>query len=153
MPRPLGVDNIVCEGLLNAGGQEFIKIEPIEDLPARHAPRLVQFALGSERQARNDQLAHAVGGAFSDGDAVGDSLRRSVEDGLWLELHFEIATTAIFVPGALPGPGDLQSVRQLAGFEAAEFVARCPPTGRVPTPLHAAPGVSRAAPEPNLEQH
>src|SRR5205807_10572387 len=106
MPRALGVDNIVGEGLLNAGGQELIKIQAVEDLPARHAPRLVQFALSSERQARNDQLAHAVRGAFSDGDAVGDSLRRIVEDGLWLELHFALAAAALFVPDAVPGPGD-----------------------------------------------
>src|SRR5947209_20635863 len=106
MPRPLGVDNIVGEGLLNAGGQELIKIEPVEDLPARHAPSLGQFALGSERQARNDQLTHAVGGTFSDGDAVGDSLRSIVEDGLWLELHVAIAAAAIFVPDALTSPGD-----------------------------------------------
>src|SRR5437660_9243361 len=134
MPRPLGVDNIVCEGLLNAGGQEFIKIEPVEDLPARHAPRLVQFALSSERQARNDQLAHAVGGAFGDGDAVGDSLRRIVEDGLWLELHVEIAAAAIFVPDALPGPGELQSIGQLTAVQAEACVERS--TSKGPATQH-----------------
>src|SRR3989442_14514750 len=152
MPRPLGVDNIVCEGLLNAGGQEFIKIEPIEDLPARHAPRLSQFALGSERQARNDQLAHAVVGYFSNGDGVGDSLRRIVEDRLWLELHVEVAAAAIFVPDALPGPGDLQSVGQLARLKAEKFVERRRSKGRVPTPLDASPEVGRAGLDRNLDQ-
>ena len=122
-------------------------------MPARHAPSLVQFALSSERQARNDQLAHAVGRAFSDGDAVGDSLRRIVEDGLWLELQVEVAAAAIFVPDALPGPGDLQSVGQLTGFEAEKFVERCRSKGRVPTPLDAAPDVGRAGLDRNLDQH
>src|SRR5712692_6264494 len=133
--------------------EKLLEVVSVEDFSPQQVPGLAQLVFAGERDSGEDQLAHAIRRAFSDGGAIDDPLRRLVEQWLRLELHFDIAAAAVFVLHAGPGRGDLDPIGDFTGLQAEKLIKRRGPKCRYTGPLDAAEAIDRAWLDRHNDKH